>query len=227
MKKCKRCGVLVSDDTMICPLCRTILTIENESGIQRETGAYPDIRKKKRRFHRAGQIFCFTALVVESVLILINYLTFHALPKYWSVITGAVFAYLIFTMWDLLRRRQGHIRKIYLQLFIILGLLVLIDCSLGFTGWSLEIGLPCVIYGLVAIIIICMSVNFSSWQNYLLMQLAAVLLSAVDLILHFAGFLHHIVLAWVALGLSVLLWSGTMIFGERKAKNELKRKFHI
>ena len=81
--------------------------------------------------------------------------------------------------------------------------------------------------GLVLAIIICMSVNSSSWQNYLLMQLAAIALSIVDVVLHFKGYFHHIVLAWIALGLSVLLWSGTMLIGDGKAKNELKRKLHI
>ena len=60
-----------------------------------------------------------------------------------------------------------------------------------------------------------------------IMQLAAIALSILDVVLHFTGYLHHIVLAWIAFGLSVLLWSGTMIIGDRKAKNELKRKLHI
>ena len=70
----------------------------------------------------------------------------------------------------------------------------------------------------VLAIIICMSVNSSSWQNYLLMQLAAIALSIVDVVLHFKGYFHHIVLAWIALGLSVLLWSGTMLIGNLISK---------
>ena len=58
-------------------------------------------------------------------------------------------------------------------------------------------------------------------------DMEAIALSILDVVLHFTGYLHHIVLAWIAFGLSVLLWSGTMIIGDRKAKNELKRKLHI
>ena len=154
-------------------------------------------------------------------------MTYDSLPKTWSVISGGVIAYLILTLWDVLGHHQGHIRVIYTQIFVVLGLMILIDASLDWTGWSLEFGLPCVIYGLVLAIVICMAINSSRWQNYLLMQLAAILLSILDVVLHFAGFLNHIVLAWIALGLSVLLWSGTMIIGDRKARNELKRKLHI
>lgn len=226
MNKCKRCGVRVLDDTLICPLCHTVLTEEKEDE-QEYAGDYPNVKQKTRKFHRAGRILLFLSLVLEAALILVNYLTFSSFPKCWSAITGGIIAYLILTLWDLLSRRQGHIQKIYMHIFVVMGLLLLIDVSLGWKGWSLEFGLPCMIYGLVAAIVICMAINSSSWQNYVLMQLAAVCLSMIDVVLHFTGFFHHIVLAWTALGLSVLLWSGTMIIGDRKAKNELKRKFHI
>ena len=83
------------------------------------------------------------------LLAFINYLTFDMAPKYWSVVTGGIIAYLILTMWDIFSRRQGHIRKIYTQIFVILGLMILIDFALDWSGWSLEFGLPCIIYGLV------------------------------------------------------------------------------
>lgn len=254
MYKCKRCNVWVADDALACPLCHTVLTEEKERKEEKadidisgtidkkekieanlegtdsnlaEGSGYPDAGKAVRRFRKVGRILLFISLALEMLLVFINYLTFAAAPKYWSVITGGIIVYFILTLWEIFSRRQGHIRKIYTQIFVILGLMVLIDFSLGWKGWSLEFGLPCIIYGLVLAIIICMSVNSSSWQNYLLMQLAAVALSILDVVLHFTGHFHHIVLAWIALGLSVLLWSGTMIIGDRKAKNELKRKLHI
>lgn len=228
MNKCKQCNIWVADDTMICPLCHRVLSEEKEEKRKRiEPVGYPDIKEKVKRFQKAGRILCFVALALEVMMIFINYLTFSAIPKYWSIIFGAVLFYVTITLWDLVRRRQGHIRKIYMHIFNVLALLVLIDVVLGWKGWSLEFGLPCIIYSLVLVIITCMIVNSSSWHNYILMQLAAILLSVIDVVLHFAGFFHHIVLAWIALGISVLLWSGTMIIGDKKAKNELKRKLHI
>ena len=228
MNKCKRCGIRILDDTQICPLCHGVLTLEEEKEETTESAVgYPDIKQKTRRFQKVGRILLFLALTLEVILVFVNYITYDSLSKPWSLISGGAIAYLILTLWDVLGHRQGHIRVIYTQIFVVLGLMILIDASLDWTGWSLEFGLPCVIYGLVLAIVICMAINSSSWQNYLLMQLAAVILSILDVALHFAGFLNHIVLAWIALGLSVLLWSGTMIIGDRKARNELKRKLHI
>ena len=41
MNKCKRCNVWVEDDTMVCPLCHTILTEEKSKG-QKSGSGFPD-----------------------------------------------------------------------------------------------------------------------------------------------------------------------------------------
>lgn len=69
MNKCKRCNVWVADDTMVCPLCHTILT-ENKSmeqsldhnankmqGVQRP--GYPDVKKNTRRFSEKQEEFFY------------------------------------------------------------------------------------------------------------------------------------------------------------------------
>ena len=117
MNKCKRCNVWVADDTMVCPLCHTILT-ENKS--MEQSLDHNANKMQGRRFRKAGRILLFISLAVEMLLAFINYLTFDAAPKYWSVVTGGIIAYLILTLWDIFSRRQGHIRKIYKQIFVIL-----------------------------------------------------------------------------------------------------------
>lgn len=121
MNKCKRCNVWVADDTMVCPLCHTILT-ENKSmeqsldhnankmqGVQRP--GYPDVKKNTRRFRKAGRILLFISLAVEMLLAFINYLTFDAAPKYWSVVTGGIIAYLILTSLGYFQQKTGAYPK--------------------------------------------------------------------------------------------------------------------
>ena len=88
MNKCKRCNVWVADDTMVCPLCHTILTEEKSKGQKSGSGfpdsefeyngaryvdidsvadkrfliqgpGYPDVKKNTRRFPKAGRILIF------------------------------------------------------------------------------------------------------------------------------------------------------------------------
>ena len=224
MNRCKRCGVTVLDDASVCPLCSMVLQEEKDSLIKGKD-SYPDIGLKTRKLKRISQIGMYLALLTEVLLIIINYYTYSHI--WWSAISGGAVIYLIFTIRDFLNRRTGHIRKIYLQIIGLIALMICIDLTLGFTGWSLEYGLPCTILGMNLTIILCMIINYANWQNYLVMQLFAVLLAALDMIFYLTGVVQNMVLPWIALGVSVVLWTGTIIFGDRKARNELKRKFHM
>ena len=101
MNKCKRCNVWVADDTMVCPLCHTILTEEKSKGQKSGSGfpdsefeyngaryvdidsvadkrfliqgaGYPDVKKNTRRFRKAGRILLFISLALEMLLVFIN-----------------------------------------------------------------------------------------------------------------------------------------------------------
>ncbi len=188
---------------------------------------YPDIKLKTRLVQRICRIATYIALLAELLLIVINYYTYPASGVRWSIITGGAILYLLATMWELVNRRKGHIQKIYLQIIGALALILCIDYVLGFSGWSLEFGLPCVILCIDLLIVVCMAVNFSNWQNYLLLQMFAVLLGIVDLVLLLKGIVGLPALVWSALGISAGFWTGTLILGDRKAAEEMKRKFHI
>ncbi len=225
MNKCLRCNVWVRDNAQVCPLCDSVL--HQEGGEEKCVNTYPDVKDKARRAKRISRISMYVGVMIEVLLIIINYYTYSREGIYWSVITGGVFLYLILSVHEIIGRRTGHIRKIYVQMLGVVGLMLLIDGSLGFKGWSLEYGMPCAIMAMNLIIAICMIVNYANWENYVVMQLFTALLSIVELVLLFTGVVHHFVLVWVAFGISISLCSGTLIIGDRKATNELKRKFHI
>lgn len=226
MNKCKRCGVSVADDTAVCPLCDMVL--QERKGLSEETAdEYPDVGLKTRKLKRISRICMYFALLIEAALVIINYYTYSYTCTWWSAISGGAIIYLILTIRGILNKRTGHIRKIYLQVIGLIALIICIDITLGFSGWSLEVGLPCVIFGIDLTIILCMIINYANWQNYVIMQLFTVLLSVLDLIFYLTGIVQGMILPWVVFGISVFLWTGTLIIGDRKAANELKRKFHV
>lgn len=225
MNKCRRCNVTILDNTQICPLCN--LTLGDSEQAEETDSMYPDIKDKTRLVQRISRIAMYMALIMELLLLLINYCTYEEAPVKWSIITGGAILYLIFTMRDLVNKRTGHIQKIYLQMIGAIVLIICIDYALGFSGWSLETGLPCVIFCINLIIVVCMILNSKNWQNYLILQLFTVLLSVIDLFMYLMGIVSSMVLTLVALSISILFWTGTLILGDKKAANELKRKFHI
>ena len=72
-----------------------------------------------------------------------------------------------------------------------------------------------------------MCVNRRNWQSYIMWQIFMILCSFVPIILYLTGIIYVPYLALAALGTSVFLFLGTLIIGDRRARVELKRRFHI
>lgn len=221
MNKCKRCGVIIGDVTSKCPLCDMVL-----SGDDSDTqDIYPDIRHKTRFLKKLINVVCYFAVVFEIIFIVLNYYNYYGIK--WSVITGGALFYLILTLQYTINKRNGHIIKIFVQMVGALLLILVIDYAIGFSGWSIDIGIPSVILLLDVIIIVCMIINHENWQSYLLMQIFTLLMSILHMIFYFAGVASGPVLPWVTFGVSAIMFTSSLVIGDKKAKSELKRRFYI
>ena len=106
-------------------------------------------------------------------------------------------------------------------------LVIAADNIVGYRGWSVNYVLPSAILLLEATIVILMVLNASNWQSYILMQILTVVVSLICVILWKVCVITSPVLSMVSLAVSLCMLLGTLIFGERKAKAELKRRFHV
>ena len=102
-----------------------------------------------------------------------------------------------------------------------------IDWIIGYRGWSVNFVVPSAILLIDLAIVILMIVNTRNWQSYILMQMLTVILSGIILVLWKIGVIQYPVVTIVAAVVSVVMFVGTLIFGDRRAKNELKRRFHM
>ena len=78
----------------------------------------------------------------------------------------------------------------------------------------------------IALIILMLFINRRNWQSYIIDELTALIACGVMLILML---LDIITFPYYAIGVqifSVLLFLGTIIIGDRKAREELVRRFH-
>ena len=117
-------------------------------------------------------------------------------------------------------------KTIVLTLIAIL-ILIAIDFVSGYRGWSVRYVFPAAIILVDAGILILMCVNRRNWQSYIMWQIFMILCSFVPIILYLTGIIYVPYLALAALGTSVFLFLGTLIIGDRRARVELKRRFHI
>ncbi len=221
MSKCRQCQVIVRDDTQICPLCRCVL--DADTGSQNK---YPDIWAKNHVLKLLIRIYLFVAIVLEGVLVFINYRYFPNV--HWSVIVGAILAYIYLTLaYTVSNSRSGYRMKIVVGTAVAVLMLAVIDHEFGNKGWSMNYVLPAALLVVDVAILFLLIFNRKNWQSYIGLEILMVLFSLIPIVLMRIGYIVAPVLSYLALAVSFCLFLGTMIIGGRRATTELRRKFHI
>ena len=220
MSRCKQCNIEVLDETERCPLCHSVLepTVEVEN-------MYPDVRIKTRRMMLLSRIYLFVAIVTEAILMAVNY--YGTFETAWSLATGLILFYGYLVIRFAILGKSGYIAKTIVLTLIAILALIAIDFVGGYKGWSVRYVFPAAIIGIDAVILLLMIVNRRNWQSYIMWQIFMILCSFVPIILYFVGIIYVPYLALAALGTSLFLFLGTVIIGDRRARVELKRRFHI
>lgn len=220
MSKCRQCKVEVLDETERCPLCDSVLekTIEVEN-------MYPDVRVKAKKLMFLSRIYLFLIIVVEAALININY--FMESQIWWSLITGLGLLYSYVVIRFAILGKTGYRMKTVILTAIAILMVVAIDFLIGYHGWSVNYALPGGIILVDVGIIVLMICNRRNWQSYLMWQIFMILCSILPLVFSLVGVITDTIWATISFMLSLFLFLGTLIIGDRRARVELKRRFHV
>ena len=220
MSRCKQCNVEILDETERCPLCHSVLekTVEVEN-------MYPNVRTMTRRLALLSRIYLFVAILVEALLIYLNVLS-HS-EMFWSAIPGLAMLYGYLVLRYAILGKSGYKGKIIVLTLIAILMVVAIDFVVGYRGWSVNYALPSAILLVDAGILILMCINRRNWQSYMMWQIFMILCSVVPLVLYAVGIVTAPLLALLAFAFSAALFLGTLIIGDRRARTELRRRFHV
>lgn len=220
MSRCKQCNVEILDETERCPLCHSVLekTVEVEN-------MYPNVRTMTRRLALLSRIYLFVAILVEALLIYLNVLSDSEM--FWSAIPGLAMLYGYLVLRYAILGKSGYKGKIIVLTLIAILMVVAIDFVVGYRGWSVNYALPSAILLVDAGILILMCINRSNWQSYMMWQIFMILCSVVPLVLYAVGIVTAPLLALLAFAFSTALFLGTLIIGDRRARTELRRRFHV
>ena len=220
MSRCKQCNVEILDETERCPLCHSVLekTVEVEN-------MYPNVRTMTRRLALLSRIYLFVAILVEALLIYLNVLSDSEM--FWSAIPGLAMLYGYLVLRYAILGKSGYKGKIIVLTLIAILMVVAIDFVVGYRGWSVNYALPSAILLVDAGILILMCINRRNWQSYMIWQIFMILCSVVPLVLYAVGIVTAPILALLAFAFSAALFLGTLIIGDRRARTELRRRFHV
>ena len=113
---------------------------------------------------------------------------------------------------------------------ILIGLAFLIEADVlnGNHGWGFNFALPsAVLIWDVTLIILMVFINRRNWQSYIIDQLTALVACGVMLLLMLFKVITFPQYAMGVQLFTVFLFLGTIIIGDRRARSELKRRFHL
>lgn len=220
MSKCYHCNVEILDQTTTCPLCNGVLEYRSIFA----TG-YPDIVAIMKKMVFIRRMVTFISFVAIALCLFIDY---H-LPKpmSWSILaTGGILCGLsIFLV--MTNPNAGYIKRIFTTLFAAAAMVLVVDLSMGFKGWSVNYVYPGMIFALNVGLLILMLINRRRWHSYMIYQILSILIGAIPIALVYAEIVTFPILSELAFGSSVVVFFGTIIFGGRAATMELSRRFHI
>ena len=220
MGKCQNCRIEILDEAERCPLCQTVL--EPTDALE---NMYPNIRLRRRRRLLACRIYLFSAILVQAILMLIDYLT--PSPFHWSFITGLALLLGYICLRLGISDKAGYRSKLILLTLTVLGCIYGVDAVMGYRGWSLDYVLPGGLMAVDGVILILMICNRRNWQSYIMWQILMILLSLIPVVLYLAGIERNPLMAFLPLAVSCFLFLGTVMIGGSRAVTELKRRFHV
>lgn len=226
MKYCEKCGIGIVDDTDHCSFCRSVVNKEKNKDYDiNSIGGYPDAVAMVRRFRFVGNLVLFLSIVAGVVCAGINYEVTPGLV--WSVIVilGLIYANVILQF--AIIGKSGYREKAIVVTLMGAVIVVGIDAITGYKGWSVNYVLPGAILLLDVGIMVLMIVNRRNWQSYIMSQILMLILSIVTCVLKVIGVITSPIVTQIAAAVSLFLLVGTIILGDRKARQELKRRFHI
>ena len=208
------------DEAECCPLCKSILEQTEEL-----ENMYTDVRIRMRRLKLFSRIYLFCAILAEAALFCVNLLTESQI--WWSAITGLAFLYFYMVLRYAILGKSGYKSKVTVLVILSILIAVVIDFVLGYRGWSVDYVLPVGILVVDAVVLICMIGNRRNWQSYMMWQILMILCSLIPMGLYIKELEQNPYMAFLPLAVSVTIFLGTIIIGDRRARMELVRRFHI
>ena len=215
------CKVEILDKTNKCPLCNHVLEWDGNE----KSDLYPNARIQRRKYLFLENVFLFVSIALWIVLFAIDYMTN---PAYlWSFTVGLVIIFANVLLRLTILGKSSYMAKIIWTILIAMAFLIEADYLTGNHGWGFNFAMPtALLMWDIAIIILMLFINKRNWHSYIIDQLTALVACVVIFVLMI---FNIITFPYYAIGVqlfTILMFVGTIIIGDRKAREELKRRFH-
>lgn len=160
------------------------------------------------------------------VLFVIDYTTDPAFL--WSFTAGLLIIYANVVLRLTILGKSPYKAKIVWTIIIGMAVLIEADMLTGNHGWGVNFAVPtAILLWDMALLILMLFINRKHWYSYIIDQLAALLACGAVLVLMLLDIITFPHYATGVMVFTLLMFVGTIIIGDCKAREELKRRFHI
>lgn len=168
------------------------------------------------------RIFLITSIIVATILILINRLTSPMVP--WSAFACCGIIYIWITVIYCIKRNTNIAGHVLLQMIMTSVVVLFIDNTIGFNGWSIRIAIPIILITANIAMLILTIITHKKYIRYAIYQLLIVLITLISL-----GFIFKTksILAIIAMSISTFNLIISLLLSFKDIKEAVIRKFHM
>ena len=185
---------------------------------------YPQKLSNKKSEKIIRVVFIFS-VILGIIMFLINKKTTPNIP--WSPIANAGIIYAWITVIYSIKKNSNIAAHVLVQMIIMTMLILFIDNRLGFYRLSIYIGIPIILIIANVTMLVLSIVCYKKYTKYAMYQLIIVLMSMIPIIIALNGIIEIKVLNIVAVGISLLNLTISLILSYTAIYKTLICKFHM
>lgn len=185
---------------------------------------YPQ-KISNRKSEKLVNSLIISSIIIAIVLVFINKITSPNIP--WAAIANTGIIYIWVTTIYSIKRNTNIASHALLQMLAISFVILYIDNRLGFSGWSIYIGMPIILMIANVTMLILQIVSYKNYIKYAIYQLMIVLISFLQIGPILMGAMEFRILNKVAIGISLLNFVISLVLSYKDFYKVLVCKFHI
>ncbi len=221
MKYCSQCRVSIENDIENCPLCSSKLELSDDQ-FENE---YPAVLEISNRRRIILKIILFISVIAAGVSIALNHMNDSSVLWSLGVVAGLAYAWI--SLISALKSSKNIGLNLIIQILALSLLSAAIDYLSGWRGWSVNYVTPFLMTIGTVIITVITIIRPMQLRNYIVYLIDIAVLGLISLILIWTG-TATVKWALIACSLySIITLIGMFLFADRRARHEVKKRFHF
>ena len=168
------------------------------------------------------KLFLIISSIIAVILTVINKLTSPNIP--WAALANGGIIYIWIVVLYSIKRNTNIAGHVLLQMIIISMVVLHVDNTIGFYGWSISIAIPIILSVANIAMLILTIISYKKYIRYVISQLAIVIITLIfaGLVINDRNLLNISTMIVAILNLII-----SLILSYKDIKEEIIRNFHM